>query len=503
MSSLKYDPKTGKARIFLRFGGRQLNRTIKVNSERAGLAMCETVDQTIADLERGRLTLPTGAAVVSFLLSGGKVADCPAAEAKNKAFTLKDVFGLYRTDPPPHLEGSTRRVQEIHFKRLLEVFRSKPINEFSRATAQEYVLRRSKQKYRDKPIQPETVAKELKSLRQAWAWVALRSPDLPPPTFALRELSFAKAKEKRPFMTWSQIKREIGRGGLTADEIAELWDCLWLDREQVQEFLEHLRQAGGPSFLYPMVCFAAYTGARRSELCRSQIADWRFDNNTVKIRQKKRDKEKTFTYRDVPIHPKLAEVMKQWFAKHPGGRFAFCHAARKEITWDSASFHFKEALKESKWALVRGWHVLRHSFASNLASAGKDQRKIDRWMGHSTDVRLRYQHLRPEDQQEDMAWFKSAPFRVTLGMSARTLIGPALERVYASPSFCDGRRENVARDGGRWSVRKRSAHGLAHGRGATMELSLTPSRFPSREVYGCTPTWRSGPRSAVAFSLTA
>ncbi|MGZ3390549.1 MAG: hypothetical protein ACXVCF_13260, partial [Isosphaeraceae bacterium] len=31
------------------------------------------------------------------------------------------------------------------------------------------------------------------------------------------------------------------------------------------------------------------------------------------------------------------------------------------------------------------------------------------------------------------AWFKNAHFRVTLGLSARTLIGPALERVYASP----------------------------------------------------------------------
>ncbi|MGZ5981226.1 MAG: hypothetical protein ACXWO3_09785, partial [Isosphaeraceae bacterium] len=30
------------------------------------------------------------------------------------------------------------------------------------------------------------------------------------------------------------------------------------------------------------------------------------------------------------------------------------------------------------------------------------------------------------------AWFKNAHFRVTLGLSARTLIGPALERVYAS-----------------------------------------------------------------------
>jgi hypothetical protein len=31
------------------------------------------------------------------------------------------------------------------------------------------------------------------------------------------------------------------------------------------------------------------------------------------------------------------------------------------------------------------------------------------------------------------AWFKNPRFRVTHGISARTLIGPALERVYATP----------------------------------------------------------------------
>src|SRR5208283_4578214 len=34
---------------------------------------------------------------------------------------------------------------------------------------------------------------------------------------------------------------------------------------------------------------------------------------------------------------------------------------------------------------------------------------------------------------EKAAWFKNAGFRVTLGTSARTLIGPALERVFVSP----------------------------------------------------------------------
>jgi len=404
MASLKYDPRSGRARVFFRYNGRQFNRTVKVASERAGLALCETIDQTLTDLERGRLSLPPDVDLPAFLLSGGRlVKTLVKAEPPPMAKTLSDLVELYRAEPPPHLERSTQRTQEIHFKRLKSIFPGKSLKEFTRATAQEYISRRSKQKFREKPIQPETIAKELKTLRQAWAWVAHRYPDIPPPPFALRELSFPKAREKLPFKTWSQIEREIARGGLTKEEISELWECLWLSREEVKRFLEHVKQAGGPPFLYPMICFAAYTGARRSELCRSHISDWHFDDNTVKIRQKKRDKEKQFTFRDVPIHPKLAEVMKQWFTEHPGGRYAFCQDDRSEISWDAATFHFKEALKGSKWEVMRGWHVLRHSFASNLAAAGKDQRKIDRWMGHSTDVRLRYQHLRPEDQQEDIA----------------------------------------------------------------------------------------------------
>ena len=41
--------------------------------------------------------------------------------------------------------------------------------------------------------------------------------------------------------------------------------------------------------------------------------------------------------------------------------------------------------------------------------------------------------LAPLVKQDVWAWFKNARFRVTLGISARTLIGPALERVYATP----------------------------------------------------------------------
>lgn len=56
--------------------------------------------------------------------------------------------------------------------------------------------------------------------------------------------------------------------------------------------------------------------------------------------------------------------------------------------------HFKRSLAGSKWEVLRGWHLLRHSFISACASKGVDQRLINEWCGHTTeDMRKRYRHL--------------------------------------------------------------------------------------------------------------
>ena len=42
-----------------------------------------------------------------------------------------------------------------------------------------------------------------------------------------------------------------------------------------------------------------------------------------------------------------------------------------------------------------------HSFASNCAAAGVDQRVIDEWMGHQTEEMVRrYRHLFPSQQRQ-------------------------------------------------------------------------------------------------------
>jgi integrase len=52
------------------------------------------------------------------------------------------------------------------------------------------------------------------------------------------------------------------------------------------------------------------------------------------------------------------------------------------------------------WKHVKGFHVLRHSFASNLAAAGVSQPLINAWLGHQTEEMVaRYRHFFPAEKQ--------------------------------------------------------------------------------------------------------
>jgi integrase len=107
----------------------------------------------------------------------------------------------------------------------------------------------------------------------------------------------------------------------------------------------------------------------------------------------------------------LEQVLREWLAQHPGGQMLFCHQLqvvrskkrRTEpgpLTRNEANDHFKRTVAGSKWSVLRGWHVLRHSFVSNCAARGVDQRMIDEWVGHQTEeMRKRYRHLFPDQQR--------------------------------------------------------------------------------------------------------
>jgi len=164
-------------------------------------------------------------------------------------------------------------------------------------------------------------------------------------------------------------------------------------------------------WVYPLFWFAAHTGARRAEMLRVLVSDVDFNGQTVLIREKKRAKGRT-TSRRVPLTPLLAGVLKDWLKQHPGGQNLFAQSAAvvrsktkrvcsTPITHDEAHDHFKRSLADTKWKVIRGYHIFRHSFISLCASKGTDQRLIDEWTGHCTEEqRKRYRHLFPTVQRQ-------------------------------------------------------------------------------------------------------
>lgn len=381
-------------------GGRHFSRTLKTGNAKKAEAGKARLEENLADLERGRLELPPGADLLTFLLSDGKLQQKVRIE---KELTLGDFFKQYRGDLPEGAkESSTRYTEEIHIAHLLRLIgTATAVRAITTDALQEYVKARSKETgWHGEPLSHVTIQKEIGTLASVWnKWaVPRRLVTGPAPT---RNLDFAKAKAKPPFQTRAQIERQIGRGGLAESQERELWDALFLTLPEIQEVLDVVRGSRF-RFVYPMFVFAARTGARRSEILRSRIDDFDFVGKMVRIREKKRDRTREFTFRHVPLSPLLAQVMKDWFLEHPGGQLTICQEPNVPVTVQMSNHHFGWALEGSRWAgKLKGWHVFRHSFASNCAAKGVDQRLIDEWMGHQTeDMRRRYRHLFPSEQQQ-------------------------------------------------------------------------------------------------------
>lgn len=401
MASFSFDPRRGTARVFFRYGGKQYNRVEKAESERHAERLVALIEETISDLERGKLVMPDDADVKAFIATGGKVVNRPKPVSdpfhEPKPAALGDVFTLYReTLTKSHKAATSLSTERVHERHLIRLLGAKArFDQLDVARLQRYVDRRAKE-----GVVRDTIAKELGTLKAVWTWAARRKHVAIIPPWKADELTLPKGRQKPPFQTWDQIQRRISRGDLDADGQAELWESLWLDKPRMTACLEWVEANAPAPFLFPMFAFAAYTGARRSEMVRSERGDWDFGTATLRIRERKADRSRDFTIRDVSIHPRLAGIMSSWFASTPNGVYAIENDG-VPLTIVQGTKWFRRTVDGGPWSVLRGWHVWRHSLASNMAAAGVDQRVVDATLGHTTDAMARrYRHLMPSKQAD-------------------------------------------------------------------------------------------------------
>jgi integrase len=395
--------------LFLHFGKRHTFTLGKV-SEKEAQAKSAQVDYILLRLKQKLIELPPGVDIVTFMELDGRPPDDEQAVPKRVPTTLAVLRDRYLETHRGALEATTIDGMQLHFKHLVLTLGERfPVQELSLSHLQEHAERRKRMKGIRGKVSSATIRKELVSLRTAWNWgvhMELVSGRFP----SLKRVKMPKPEEKPHFQTRAEIERQIG--SLDKKQIAELWDAMYLTKPEVDELLAHVKTTAMQPWVYPMFCFAAHTGARRSEMLRAMVADVDFVGATVVIHEKKRAHDRRTTRR-VPLTPFLAAVLKEWLTVSPASPNLFAQAAKvvrsktkrsaaTPITPDEAHDHFKRTLAASKkWSVIRGWHIFRHSFISLCASRAVDQRLIDEWVGHQTEEqRKRYRHLLPSMQQE-------------------------------------------------------------------------------------------------------
>ena len=404
MASLEQQGSGGNYRVIFWFGGRKFSRTLKTSKDEEAVSVLHRLEENIRLVERGRLEIPPDADLATFLLSDGRLDKKPVLPT---TLNLGDLVATYcKQLPKDSLEANTLCTMEIHLKHLKRILKPKLlVNSITQQHLQQYVEQRSREKgRRGKCVSTVTMKKELATLRAIWNWGRRNGEVLT--LFPMHDLKYPKTTEKPPFQTLAEIEAQIARGGLSESEENELWDTLFLTVDEIKEVLDYVQRNSQRGYLHAMLVFAAQTGARRSEMLRTRVTDVDLVSNTILLHEKKRVRGQRTTRR-VPLSRELKFVLQNWLKCHPGGSWLFCRPAvatelvSQQLTVDDVHRDLKSVLSGSKWEKLRGFHVFRHSFASNCAAKAVDQRMIDGWMGHQTEeMRKRYRHLIPTQQLE-------------------------------------------------------------------------------------------------------
>src|SRR6516162_8803172 len=103
-------------RIVFRFASEKFHYSLKTGNERTATAALARLEENLYLLEHGRLELPPGADLATFLISDGKLNGKPVIE---KALTLGEMIDRYKKELPEGAkEASTRYSEKVHLGHL-------------------------------------------------------------------------------------------------------------------------------------------------------------------------------------------------------------------------------------------------------------------------------------------------------------------------------------------------------------------------------------------------
>jgi integrase len=391
-----------------RFAGKEYKRSLKTSDRKAAEGAMHRVEDALHRLSIRLITVPEGVDPGDFIVSSGTLTTPAPTLPAPRVPTLKEAVGEY-TSNQGHLAPSNRNTVRSHLRTLLKKLGARADGSIAKVHLRdlEGVLQA-----RLKERSPTTVSKEQLTVAQFFDWAVARKYLAASPATHLSRVK--PAGDLPPFRTYRDIEAIIARGGLSPRDVLRVWDCLFLSPAEVGDLLALVRERSVYDVTLILHAIPAYTGMRRGEALRLRWGDIEFDQDAIIARSLKQSRQAIETTRRIDLHPELKAILLDWRERRRVGQFVVCDPGSHDmLSSRQTSGRFYYPLRGTRWCLDNkkdwfkvGFHTYRHSFASNLAAAGIDQRVIDEFMGHQTEaMRKRYRHLFPKNRRSAIECF--------------------------------------------------------------------------------------------------
>lgn len=202
------------------------------------------------------------------------------------------------------------------------------------------------------------------------------------------------------FLVGRQILEKNPAGDVALRKPEELLPR-YLNVDEIAVVLLTARAVG----IWPEICLALSTGLRMSELARLCWTDVDLERRSLSVRKAKSRRPRTVPLSEAALQALRAAKRKSNSLAHVfparqtwrgGGRLV--DKPRNSSWWGRALRPIQDAVPKFRLAPARstgrGWHLMRHTFASRAVQGGVSLYKLAAWMGH-TDVRTTkiYAHL--------------------------------------------------------------------------------------------------------------
>lgn len=181
---------------------------------------------------------------------------------------------------------------------------------------------------------------------------------------------------------------------ITAPKVAYTGRPDYLTQEEVKRMLKH---APKEPLMEPVLIVALQTGMRLGELLALEWRDIDWKQGLILVRRNRVEgvtkTPKNGEARDIPISDDLLDQLKDWRASQdPPCEYVFSKnggGLTKGHLYDLLGRTYERA--EIPAHKGRGWHLMRHTYATHLADGGVPVRTLQELLGHKTlSMTMRY-----------------------------------------------------------------------------------------------------------------